>query len=629
MSTNQFDKANRFRALHKAPGVFVIPNPWDIGSARMLAGLGFPALATSSAAAAAAVGRKDGELTRDEALAHAHLIVSATDLPVSADLERGFGEKPEAVAETIRLAADAGLVGCTIEDSTGIPERPLYDLQLAVERIAASVQAARSLPFPFMLTARAHNLLYENPSLDETIRRLQAFEKAGADVLFAPGLPDLAAVKRVCAAVSKPVNFMVGIKGKSFSVAELAEAGVKRISLATSLYRAAMTGLLEAASEVKTAGEFSFLDRSLTTPELQKLMQVQSQPCPPAKVRATGFSISDSDGRGGSMDRRRFLQTAAATTVITSLSKKLSHAAETATVPMRTLGRSGEKVSMVGLGGFHIGMQSDEQESIRIIRSALDGGINFLDNCWDYNGGQSEIRMGKALRDGYRQKAFLMTKIDGRTKQSASQQIEESLRRLQTDHIDLLQFHEVIRETDPDRIFASGGGMEAVLEAKKQGKVRYIGFTGHKSPDIHLKMLNTAFAHHFTFDAVQMPLNVMDAHFNSFEKKVLPVLVEHKIGVLGMKPIGDKLILKSKTASPIECLHYAMNLPTSVVITGCDSMDILHQALEAARTFKAMGPTEVAGLLAKTAPAAKEGEFERYKTSNDFDGTVHNPQWLG
>ena len=329
------------------------------------------------------------------------------------------------------------------------------------------------------------------------------------------------------------------------------------------------------------------------------------------------------------MHRRRFLQTAAATTVMTSLSKKFSRAAEIATVPMRVLGRSGEKVSVVGLGGYHLGMQADEQESIRIIRTALDSGINFLDNCWDYNGGQSEVRMGKALRDGYRQKAFLMTKIDGQTRQAASQQLKESLRRLQTDHIDLLQFHEVIRDTDPDRIFAKGGGMEAVLDAKKQGKIRYIGFTGHKSPDVHLKMLNTGFAHKFTFDAVQMPLNVMDAHFNSFEKKVLPVLVEHKIGVLGMKPMGDKLILKSKTATPIECLHYAMNLPTSVVITGCDSMDILHQALEAARTFKPMSSTEIASLLGKTAPAAKEGEFERYKISHDFDGTFHNPQWLG
>src|ERR1700758_1145063 len=319
------------------------------------------------------------------------------------------------------------------------------------------------------------------------------------------------------------------------------------------------------------------------------------------------------------MDRRRFLQTAAVTTLMTTLAKNRAHA-ETNALPMRTLGRTGIRVSMVGIGGYHIGMQSDEQESIRIVRTALDSGVNFLDNCWDYNNGQSEVRMGKALRDGYRQKAFLMTKIDGRTKQAASQQIEESLRRLQTDHIDLMQFHEVIRDNDPERIFAKGGGMEAVVEAKKQGKIRYIGFTGHKSPDIHLKMLNTAFSHDFIFDTVQMPLNLMDAHFNSFEKKVLPVLVQHKIGVLGMKPLGDKQILKSKTATPIEALHYAMNLPTSVVITGCDSIDILHQALEAARTFKPMNSSEVAALLAKTDAAAKNGEFERYKTSHDFDG---------
>jgi len=328
------------------------------------------------------------------------------------------------------------------------------------------------------------------------------------------------------------------------------------------------------------------------------------------------------------MDRRNFLKTAAATTLMTSLSKNLAHASDAA-VPTRTLGRSGEKISMVGLGGYHLGMQSDEQESIRIIRTGLDSGISFLDNCWDYNDGQSEIRMGKALRDGYRQKAFLMTKIDGRTKKAALQQLDESLRRLQTDRIDLLQFHEVIRDTDPDRIFASGGGMEAVLEARKQGKVRYIGFTGHKSPDIHLKMLETAFAHQFTFDAVQMPLNVMDAHFNSFEKKVLPVLVKHGIGVLGMKPMGDKIILNSKTATPIECLHYALNLPTSVVITGCDSMNILQQALDAARSFRPMSSEEVATLLAKTAPTAGKGEFERYKISHDFDGTYRNPQWLG
>lgn len=274
MSIAQKEKADRFRALHSGPGVFVIPNPWDIGSARLLAGLGFHALATSSAAAAAAVGKRDGGLTRDEALAHARLIVGATDLPVSADLENGFGDAPEAVGETIRLAAEAGLVGCTIEDSTGNPDKPLYDASLAVERIAAAAQAARGLAFPFMLTARAHNLLYPNARLDDTIRRLQAFEAAGADVLFAPGLPDVAAVRTVCAAVTKPVNFMVGIKGKSFSVSELAAAGVKRISLATSLYRAAMTGFLEAAREVMDTGQFGFLDRCVATTDLIKLMRI-------------------------------------------------------------------------------------------------------------------------------------------------------------------------------------------------------------------------------------------------------------------------------------------------------------------------------------------------------------------
>src|SRR6266853_93224 len=327
------------------------------------------------------------------------------------------------------------------------------------------------------------------------------------------------------------------------------------------------------------------------------------------------------------MDRREFLKTAAAATVVTSLSNKGALGADS--FPYRTLGRSGEKVSTVGLGGYHIGHPEDEQLSIRLVRTALDDGMNFLDNCWDYNGGQSEIRMGKALRDGYRQKAFLMTKIDGQTRQAATQQLEESLRRLQTDHVDLLQFHEVIRETDPARIFLAGGGMEAVLEAKKEGKIRYIGFTGHKSPDLHLKMLETGFAHQFTFDAVQMPLNVMDAHYNSFEKRVLPVLVKHGIGVLGMKPMGDKQILNSKTATPAECLHYAMNLPTSVVITGCDSLKILQQALDAVRSFKPLRETEVATLLAKTAVAAAKGEFERYKTAHDFDGTYQNPQWLG
>ena len=274
MSVTQSEKAVRFRALHDGPGAFVIPNPWDVGSALLLAGMGFQALATSSAASACSMGRRDGRLSRAEALAHARSIVTATDLPVSADLEKGFGDEPEAVAETIRLAAEAGLVGCTIEDTTGNPSKPLYDFELAVQRIAAAAEAARALPFPFMLTARSHNLVFPGSGLDETIRRLQAFENAGAGVLFAPGLPDLAAVRAVCAAVSKPFNFMVGIKGKSFSVEELASAGVRRISLATSLYRAAMTALVEAANEVKERGGFGFLERSLTTPELNQLMRI-------------------------------------------------------------------------------------------------------------------------------------------------------------------------------------------------------------------------------------------------------------------------------------------------------------------------------------------------------------------
>ena len=274
MPTTQPEKAARFRTLHEGPGAFIIPNPWDVGSSQMLAGLGFQALATSSAASACAIGIRDGGLTRDQALQHARMIVEATDLPVSADLEKGFGDAPEVVAETVRLAAAVGLVGCTIEDTTGNRNHPLYDDQLAVERIAAAAEAAHRLPFPFMLTARAHNLMFPNASLDATIRRLQEFEKAGADVLFAPGLADLDAVKTVCASLTGPFNFMAGIKGKSFSVAELADRGVRRISLATSLYRAAMTGFLDAAREVKDSGTFTFIDRVVATGDLLTLMRV-------------------------------------------------------------------------------------------------------------------------------------------------------------------------------------------------------------------------------------------------------------------------------------------------------------------------------------------------------------------
>ena len=341
---------------------------------------------------------------------------------------------------------------------------------------------------------------------------------------------------------------------------------------------------------------------------------------------ATDRKLSNQDS---GVSRREFVGMTAASLLVAG---KLNGAAKPDSkngVPHRTLGRTGERISLIGLGGYHLGKQSDPDESIRIIRTGIDEGINFLDNCWDYNDGESEIRMGRALRDGYRQKAFLMTKIDGRNKTAAVTQINESLRRLQTDRIDLLQFHEVIRDSDPDRIFAEGGAIEVVQEAKKAGKVRFVGFTGHKSPDIHLKMLATAAQHGFAFDAVQMPLNVMDAHFNSFERKVLPALTKDGIGVLGMKPMGDHLILDSKTATPVECLHYAMNLPTSVVITGCDSLPILQQALQAARSFQPMDSSQVAALLAKTAKAAEAGQFELYKTTHQFDGTVANPQWLG
>jgi len=298
-------------------------------------------------------------------------------------------------------------------------------------------------------------------------------------------------------------------------------------------------------------------------------------------------------------------------------------------MPYRTLGRSGEKVSLLGLGGFHLGLQDDEQLSIRIVRTAIDNGVNFMDNCWDYNDGKSEVRMGKALRDGYRQKVFLMTKIDGQLKDIAARQIDESLHRLQTDTIDLMQFHEVIRPGDPDRIFGHGGSFEAALAAKKAGKIRYIGFTGHKDPDIHLKMLNMAFQHGFTFDAVQMPLNVMDMHFKSFAHKVVPVLVQHGIGVLGMKSMGDGQVLKSNTVTPMECLHYAMSLPTSVVINGCESLERLEQGLHAARTFRPLTEKELASLSERTAAAGRDGQFEPFKTSNMFDGTAHNPEWLG
>jgi predicted aldo/keto reductase-like oxidoreductase len=296
----------------------------------------------------------------------------------------------------------------------------------------------------------------------------------------------------------------------------------------------------------------------------------------------------------------------------------------------RRLGKTGERVCAIGLGGWHLGLPHvDEQLSLRIIRRAIDGGITFMDNSWDYNGGASEIRMGKALRDGYRDRVFLMTKIDGRSKREATRQLNESLRRLQTDRIDLVQHHEVIRFEDPHRIFDAEGANAALVEARTAGKLRYIGFTGHKDPRIHLHMLEVASEHDFSFDTVQMPLNVMDAHYRSFEKLVLPELVKQNIGVLGMKSMANGIILKSRTVTAVECLHYALSLPTSVVITGCDSMEVLEQALEVMRTFRPMSPAQVQALLAKTKAAAERGKFELFKTTSIFDSTATHPDWLG
>jgi predicted aldo/keto reductase-like oxidoreductase len=299
-------------------------------------------------------------------------------------------------------------------------------------------------------------------------------------------------------------------------------------------------------------------------------------------------------------------------------------------MPYRVLGRTGERVSAIGLGGWHIGLKTmPERLSLWIIRTAVDRGITFLDNSWDYNDGASEVRMGKALRDGYRQKVFLMTKIDGRSRVEAARQLDESLRRLQTDCIDLVQHHEMLRFEDPHRIFDDEGAQAALLEARQAGKLRFIGFTGHKDPQIHLHTLDVAREHGFTFDAVQMPLNVMDAHYRSFARLVVPELVKQNIGVLGMKSMGNGIILRSQAVTPIECLHYALNLPTAVVITGIDSIEILDQACEAARTFKPMTDPQLQALLSKTAHVASRGEFELFKTSSIFDSTTTHPEWLG
>ena len=337
------------------------------------------------------------------------------------------------------------------------------------------------------------------------------------------------------------------------------------------------------------------------------------------------------------MDRRIFLKTAtvAAAGSVASAgaqntqSSVATHRPESPNMLYRELGHTGERVSAIGFGGYHLGLMQDPDASIRLLRAAIDRGITFMDNCWDYNGGISEVRMGQALRDGYRQKVFLMTKIDGRDKKTAALQIEQSLGRLQTDVIDLLQLHEVIRLDDPDVVFAPGGAIEALQEAKQAGKIRHIGFTGHKDPSVHLRMFETSDKHGFHFDTVQMPINVMDAHFRSFLNEVAPVAQERGTAILAMKTFGDHFILESKTVEPIEALHYSLTLPVSVVITGIDSMPILDQALAAARTFKPLTNAQVNALLDRTKEAASQGKFEPFKTTQHFDGTAANPKWLG
>ena len=339
------------------------------------------------------------------------------------------------------------------------------------------------------------------------------------------------------------------------------------------------------------------------------------------------------------MERRDFLKASAAGAAAAAVSGAPAAALAFGAPPKtfdsggmkyRILGTTGARVSLLGLGGFHLAKPGGPtaSEATQIVHAAIDHGVTFCDNCWDYNGGESEVRLGNALRGGYRDRVFLMTKIDGRTAAAAAAQLETSLRRLQTDHLDLLQFHEIIRMDDPDRVFAPGGALEAVLRARDQGKVRHIGFTGHKSPEIHKKMFEVAAAHHFHFDTVQMPVNVMDAHFDSFQATIFPIAQQQNTAVLAMKTFGDNFIYKANVAAPIELLHYSMSQPVAVVVTGCDSMTILQQALDAARTWQPMTAEQQQALLAKSAPAAKTGSTELYKISEHFDGTNQHPGWL-
>ncbi len=349
------------------------------------------------------------------------------------------------------------------------------------------------------------------------------------------------------------------------------------------------------------------------------------------------------------MERRSFLKQAAAAAALAGLKSAtgqnvsagsvLQGAAAQTPLPIvttvngigrRKLGRADAEVSIIGIGGYHLGLSSvSEQDAIRIVRKGLDEGINFLDNCWDYNGGVSEERMGKALQDGYRQKAFLMTKIDGRTGAAARRQLEQSFGRLKTDHIDLVQIHEVIRMGDPEQAFQPGNVVEVLKQAQKEGKIRFIGFTGHKSPEMHLHMIETADKHGFTFDTVQMPVNALDEHYDSFGQKVIPVAQKHGMGILGMKPLSNGAILKTGTVTAVEALHYAMSVPVTMTITGCESLPNLEQALGVAQNFKPMDKEQKIAVLQKTAPVGTDGKFEAYKSSHIYDGTFNNPKWLG
>ena len=341
------------------------------------------------------------------------------------------------------------------------------------------------------------------------------------------------------------------------------------------------------------------------------------------------------------MERRDFLKSATAAGVAAASGTAIGQSApaahgavkraEAPGMIYRELGTTGERVSAIGMGGFHLGKdpKASPEAMVALCRKGIDSGITFMDNCWDYNDGISEVRMGRALQDGYRQKVFLMTKIDGRTKEAYSKQLEESMGRLRTDVIDLVQFHEVLRMEDPDRIFASDGAMEAAMEAKSAGKIRYIGFTGHKDPAVHLRMFEMAQQHGFKFDSVQMPINVMDAHFRSFLHQVVPVAVKAGTGVLAMKTFGDDYILRSGTVQPIDALHFGLSQPISVLITGIDKPEILEQALQAARTFQPLTADQQQAILAKTEQAAMTGKFELFKTTTHFDGTAQNPKWLG